>query len=215
MDHPAFPILETERLRLRPFRESDLDDYAALCADPEVTRWLPYGALARDAAWRHLVFTLGHWLVRGSGLWAVEEKATATFVGRLGFSEGEGWPGFELAWALVPCVRGRGYATEGAEAALAFAFRDLQRGHVISLIRPDNLRSIRVAEQIGERLERSIEHLGKPALVYGIDREGWEARAGEEASLHPACTLRWPAPVQPQVANGATAAADGRILQPR
>lgn len=180
MNGLVIPALETERLRLRAFRESDLDAYAALCSDPEVARWLLWGALDRAASWRNLIFQLGLWLVRGAGLWAVEEKATGTVVGRLGFCEGEGWPGFEVGWALVPRVWGRGYATEGAEAALAFAFRDLGRDHVISLIRPDNLRSIRVAERIGERLERSIEHLGKEALIYGVDREGWEAKMAEE-----------------------------------
>jgi RimJ/RimL family protein N-acetyltransferase len=170
------PTLVTERLRLRPLEEGDLDNWAALCADPEVNRWMPWGALDRGAAWRNLIYQLGHWLVRGSGIWAVEEKSTGAFVGRAGFADGEGWPGFELGGALMPQFWRRGYATEAGRAALDFAFRALKKDHVIGLIRPGNFRSIRAAERLGESFEGSIEHLGKEALVYGIDRESWAAQ---------------------------------------
>jgi RimJ/RimL family protein N-acetyltransferase len=175
------PTLVTDRLRLRPLEEGDLDNWAALCADPEVTRFMPGGALDRGAAWRNLIYQLAHWLVRGSGIWAVEEKATGAFVGRAGFADGEGWPGFELGGALMPQFWGRGYATECGRAALDFAFRTLKKDHVIGLIRPGNLRSVRVAERLGESFEGSIEHLGNEALVYGIDRESWAARTAEES----------------------------------
>jgi RimJ/RimL family protein N-acetyltransferase len=65
---------------------------------------------------------------------------------------------------------GKGYATEAARRALQFAFDDLNRSHVISLIHPDNKASIRVAERLGEKLEGNTELLGHDVLIYGIDR---------------------------------------------
>jgi RimJ/RimL family protein N-acetyltransferase len=93
----------------------------------------------------------------------------------VGFFNPEGWPGFELGWTLAREFWGRGYATEGARRALEHAFTEMGREHVISLIRPDNLPSVRVAERLGERLEGRVELLGSPALVYGITREDWLA----------------------------------------
>jgi RimJ/RimL family protein N-acetyltransferase len=168
--------LDTDRLHLRMFREDDLDAYAAICADPEVMRYLGDGrTLGRGEAWRQMALILGHWQLRGYGLWAVEERATGALVGRLGFFEPEGWPGFELGWMLRRASWGRGYATEGAERALAHAFTEMDRQRLISLIRPDNRASIRVAERLGERLEGRTTLFGQEALVYGIDRLRWEA----------------------------------------
>jgi RimJ/RimL family protein N-acetyltransferase len=164
--------LETERLRLRLFREDDLDAYAAMCADPEVMRYIGAGGqtLTRAETWRQIAMLLGHWQLRGYGLWAVEERATGTFVGRVGLYNPEGWPGLECGWALARGAWGKGYATEAARRALAYAFTELGRDHVISLIRPENTASIRVAERIGERLEARTTLLGSEALVYGITR---------------------------------------------
>ena len=122
-----------------------------------------------------MAFYLGHWRLRGYGLWALEEAATGRLAGRVGFFNPEGWPGFELGWTLAREFWGRGYATEGARRALEHAFTEMGREHVISLIRPDNLPSVRVAERLGERLEGRVELLGSPALVYGITREDWLA----------------------------------------
>jgi RimJ/RimL family protein N-acetyltransferase len=163
--------LETERLRLRMFRESDLDVYARMCADPEIMRYLGEGKpLTRAEAWRSMAGILGHWQLRGYGLWAVEERATGTLIGRIGHIDPEGWPGFELGWMLDRAAWGKGYATEGARRALEYAFDEIGREHVISLIRPANVASIRVAERLGEALEGSVHILGGEALVYGITR---------------------------------------------
>jgi RimJ/RimL family protein N-acetyltransferase len=168
--------LETERLTLRMLREADLDAYAEMCADPDVMRYLGDGQpLARPMAWRNLAMLVGHWSLRGYGLWAVEERGSGVLVGRIGFWHPEGWPDFELGWTLRRAFWGRGYATEGARAALRYAFTQMGRPHVISLIQPDNTASIRVAQRLGERLVGSTEVMGKPALVYRISREEWEA----------------------------------------
>jgi RimJ/RimL family protein N-acetyltransferase len=168
------PTLETERLRLRAFRRGDVDDYAALHADPEVMRFIgePWD---RGRSWRHLAFLLGHWPLGGSGMWAVEHRETGAFLGKIGFSEPEGWPGCELAWCLARRHWGFGYATEGARTALDYAFTVLKKDRVISLIEPGNFASIRVAERLGQSLQGRSGVLGRNHLVYGIDRETYAA----------------------------------------
>ncbi len=155
------PILETERLRLRPLRKSDIDDYAALNADPEVMRYVG-GPWDRGRAWRHLAFLMGHWQLGGAGMWAVELRANGAFVWVVGFAEPEGWPGCEAAWKLARRWWGHGYATEAARAALGYAFSIWKKDRIVSLIEPGNLASIRVAEH-GRGSARPQRHPGPRA----------------------------------------------------
>jgi len=161
--------LETERLRLRPFREADLEAYAAMVADPQTMTFMG-GPRDRARAWADIAWCLGHWTLRGYGLWAAEEKASGDLVGRIGLLNPEGWPGLEVGWLMARSHWGRGLATEGGRASLAYAFEALGADHVISLINPDNAASIRVAEKLGERPEPSVELFGVETLVYGIAR---------------------------------------------
>ena len=161
--------LETERLRLRPFCQDDLDQYAAIVADPETMTFMG-GPRDRARAWADIAWCLGHWTLRGYGLWAAEETASGALVGRIGLLNPEGWPGLEVGWLVARRHWSRGLATEGARAALAYAFDTVGAEHVLSLIRPDNAASIRVAEKLGERPERRLELYGEEALVYGIAR---------------------------------------------
>ena len=167
----SIPVLETPRLLLRQFQQSDFDALAALHADPEVMKYLGDGKpKGRAETWLAMASYLGHWELRGYGLWAVEEKATGKFVGRIGLLNPEGWPGLEVAWTLVRERWGNGFATEGAKAALEYAFSVLKLPHLISLIHPDNAASIRVALRIGEKPEGQAELFGVMRSVYGIDR---------------------------------------------
>jgi RimJ/RimL family protein N-acetyltransferase len=100
----------------------------------------------------------------------VEEKGTGKLVGRVGCLYPIGWPAFEVGWTLARDSWGRGYATEAAQRVLAYAFTELDRDHLISLIAPENVASIRVAERLGEKVEGQTELLGKEVLIYGIDR---------------------------------------------
>jgi len=163
-------ILETERLILRQFRESDLDAYAEMTADPEVMLYLGSGPMNRSEAWRNMAMILGHWQLRGFGMWAVEEKRTGTMVGRVGCWRPEGWPGLEVGWTLRRKSWGLGYATEAGRASLDFAFDHLGERHVISMIHGDNEPSIRVAKRLGMRLEGRTELFDIPVAVYGIRR---------------------------------------------
>jgi len=164
--------LETERLVLRMFRESDLDAYAEMCADPEVMRYIGQ-PITRAEAWRNLAMVIGHWHLRGYGLWAVEARASGALIGRIGCWRPEGWPGFEVGWMLRRDCWGRGLASEGGRAAMAYAFNERREPHVISVIHPENAASIRVAERLGERLEGRTEVQGVGVRVYGIRREEW------------------------------------------
>jgi RimJ/RimL family protein N-acetyltransferase len=163
-------VLETERLRLRWLREDDFEEYAKMCRDPEVMRFLG-GTLMTDVEiWRQMASIMGHWYFRGYGIWAAEEKSSGRLIGRIGCLNPIGWPAFEVGWTLARDCWGKGYATEGARRAMAYAFNELDRDHVISLIAPDNVSSIRVAERLGEKVEGQTELLGKEVLIYGIDR---------------------------------------------
>jgi RimJ/RimL family protein N-acetyltransferase len=162
--------LETDRLIMRMWREDDFEPYLELCSDPEVMRFLGGKTLDRLETWRHIAFMVGHWQLRGYGPWVVEEKATGDFVGRVGFLNPVGWPAFELGWTLGRRFWGRGYASEAARRALSYAFDELDKDHVISLIDPQNTNSIKVAERLGEKLEGKTELLGREVLIYGIDR---------------------------------------------
>ena len=174
--------LETERLILRTWIPEDFEPYAAMSADPEVMRYLAADGkpLPRFNAWQSLSAMIGHWAIRGFGMFAVVERSSGRLVGRVGPWHPEGWPGFEIGWTLKSEYWGRGYATEAAKRCVAYAFTEMKRTHLISLISPENVRSIRVAERIGEHLEGAISlpHLppDKTVLQYGLSREEWQAQ---------------------------------------
>ena len=172
--------LSTPRLNLRPFREEDVEDCTVMCSDPEVMRFLGGKTWTRLEAWRHIATVLGHWQLRGFGLWALEEAEGGAFVGRVGFIQPDGWPGFELGWTLARPFWGKGYATEAAQRALEYAFTELDREHVISLIHPKNTASLAVAERLGETYEETIEFFDDQISVYGIWRENWKRTESPE-----------------------------------
>ena len=177
MEIACEPTLETARLRLRQFVEDDLCAYARMTANDEVMRYVGGKVLTRDEAWRSLSYVLGHWKMRGFGLWAAEEKSSGDLIGRIGLYQPEGWPGLEVGWLVARGRWGEGFATEGGAAAMEQAFRVLRAEHLISVIEPPNVASIRVAEKLGERFERRQQLQGKEGCIYDIERARWLARA--------------------------------------
>jgi len=168
--------IQTPRLLLRPFRDTDIESYAAMCGDPEVMRYLgDRVVLSREDAWRQMAMLMGHWSLRGFGSWAIEERLTGNFLGRVGLHYPDGWPDREVNWALARKYWGKSFAFEGAQAALAHAFNSLDWERATSLIDSKNQRSIRLAERLGERFEKDVELGGFRLRLYSIDRAAWRA----------------------------------------
>jgi RimJ/RimL family protein N-acetyltransferase len=162
------PEVTTERLLLRGFREEDFEPWAAIAADDEVMR-----AVGREnglepwEAYNEVFSTLGHWAVKGYGLWALEERATGELVGRAGLYYPPDWPEIEVGWRIARPRWGEGFAPEAGAAALRWAFDDLGVDHVVSLIADANTRSQRVAEKLGMDLESRHFARGEDMRVYG------------------------------------------------
>ncbi len=143
-------VLRTERLLLRPWRDSDRDPWAALNADPEVMAHFP-SVLTRveaDAAFDRISAAIDE---RGWGLWAVD--IDGAFLGFTGLqpvpSDLPFAPALEVGWRLARSAWGHGYATEAAQAALEVAFEELKRDEVVSMTAATNERSRRVMERLG------------------------------------------------------------------
>ena len=165
------PEIVTERLLLRAFKEDDLKAYSEMCADVETMKYIGKGKpLSTEESWRSMAFILGHWLLRGYGLWAVEEKDSGHFIGRVGLFYPEGWPGIEVGWTLVRSFWGRGYATEAAESALKWGFANTQVQELISLIIPENQASIKVSQRLGQTFSKQVVVHERIANLYSISK---------------------------------------------
>ena len=160
------PRLETPRLLLREWRETDFEPHAAMCADPEVMRHLG-GTLDRAESWRRMAQHAGHWALRGYGRWAVERRDTGEWIGRVGLWYPPDWPGVEVGWTLARGAWGQGYATEAATAAIRWAWTHLDCDRLVSLIEPANTASIRVAQRLGMH-PLAAEATG--LIVYALER---------------------------------------------
>ena len=146
------PTIETERLILRAFAESDLGDYFAILDTPEVRASLQLSAdFDVFGAWDQLAAFTGQWALRGTGQWAVIEKQSGALVGRAGTHHPHrfDWPGVEVGWTFHPNYWGRGFATEAGRAAVDWAFENLDLDVLHSMIRPSNVASAAVALRLG------------------------------------------------------------------
>ncbi len=169
--------LETDRLILRQLTNNDLDRYAEMMADEDVVKFIGGKVLGRADAWRNMAMVNGHWSLRGFGFFALEEKASGEFVGRVGPWRPESWPALEVGWTLSKHAWGKGYATEAAHAAIDWIFAqkpDLTE--VISIIHDDNIPSQNVASRIGEqKTDRLFNYKGDNYPIWALSRAAWEA----------------------------------------
>ena len=168
------PEVTTERLLLRGCRADDFDDFAALWGDPKVTQFI--GGQPSDAgdSWRRLLGVAGHWALFGFGFWLVEERGSGRFAGQVGLARlnrglGQGFDDVpEIGWVLAPWCHGKGYATEAAQAALAWGERELAMTRAVCMIDPVHRGSLRVAGKTG--FTRFAETTYKESPVILLER---------------------------------------------
>jgi RimJ/RimL family protein N-acetyltransferase len=166
------PVIETPRLVLRAHHIDDLDHCAALWGDPVVTRHIGNRTHTRQETWARLLRYIGHWHALDFGYWILEERDTRRFAGEVGFADhkraieppfGDAW---EIGWVLAPWCHGRGFATEGSLAALAWASRRAPGHRSVCLVDADNAPSIRVAAKCGYSEFGRTTYDGAGAIVY-------------------------------------------------
>lgn len=160
------PVLETERLTMRGPSAADFDPVAAFL-DSDRAEHIG-GRRSRADAWRTFAVLLGHWQLRGYGMWSLDDRASGRLVGLVGLYYPEGWMAQEVGWWIVdPAAEGKGYAYEAAVAARRYAFDIAGWPGVHSVIAPENARSIALAERLGATLDRTeLAPNGRPAHIY-------------------------------------------------
>lgn len=179
------PIVRTERVWLRRWRDDDLEPFAALNADPEVMEHFPSvqtRAESDAAAARLRAFIETH----GYGFWALELPGVAPFAGFVGLKpvppEVPFAPAIEIGWRLARAYWGRGYATEAARAALEYGFTALQLDAIVAMTAASNLRSRRVMEAIGMQRDAAGDfehplvaegHRVRPHVLYRLPHASW------------------------------------------
>lgn len=161
----AIPTLETARLQLRPHTIDDFEDFAALWADPIVTRYISGRAFTREESWSRLLRQSGHWSLLGFGFWVVQEKISGAFLGEVGYLDlhrdiDPPIQSPEIGWGLLPKFHGQGFATEAVQAALAWQ----PAWQPVCLIHPENLPSLRVAEKCGFHETHRTTYHGHPTI---------------------------------------------------
>lgn len=174
------PEILTPRLRLRAWREADVERMAAIYTDAEVMRYLrPLDLAGTRLQLRRFV---QHWLDHGFGLWAVEERDGGRLIGRIGLMHHDDWSASphdaEVGWTLERSRWGKGLATEGGAAALRFGFETTGMQRIISIAHRDNVASWRVMQKLGLRREGATRWREQPVVWYAIERGAGRPEAG-------------------------------------
>ena len=173
------PVLQTERLTLRPLAIEDFPRWAEMMADPVASKFLG-GVQPTSTAWRGFMSMAGAWSLTGVSMFSLIERDTGLWLGRIGPWTPHGWPGTEVGWGLHPDAQGKGYGVEAATATLDYAFDVLGWTDVIHCIDPDNTPSQRLAERLGSynqgptRMPAPFQDL--PVDKWGQSRAEWRAR---------------------------------------
>jgi ribosomal-protein-alanine N-acetyltransferase len=165
-------ILETERLSLRVFELEDLDAFAAIEADPDVMKYFASGPRSRETAARAIAWYRTLQEQRGRSFWAVIHKADNCLIGLCGLipQRVDDSDEIEVAYRLDKSYWGQGFAAEAATAVCKWGFDHLDVPRLISIIDPDNITSIRVAEKNGMSHVDQAEYDGKVCHIYAIAR---------------------------------------------
>lgn len=161
-------VMETARLRLRPYTHDDLEPLRAVFADAYARQFYPLmGEAEKLAAW--IDWNLANYAQQGFGLWALERlDAPGRLIGDCGLTwqDVEGRRELELGWHLVAAERGRGYATEAARACVAYAFERLHAPALCSIVDPANAASCKVAGRVHAARREFVNRSGRTMLLY-------------------------------------------------
>lgn len=171
-------LVTTERLLVRHFNPDDLDVFAALCADPEVMRYVGDGkTLPRSEVARWIDVCKQKYAARGYGTSAVFEKATGEFVGYCGVVRAPGNDFDELIYVFHRAAWGQGYATDFGRAMLGGVFAHSSLSKIYATVYADNHASRRVADKLSMTVEKeTTEPNGEPVIFYVISRDALETK---------------------------------------
>lgn len=188
----GIPRVETERLLLREWRDEDREPFARMNADPLVAEFLA-GPLSRDESDALVDRITLRWSEDGLGLWAIERRMDAAFLGFTGLAlhrfEAPFMPAIEVGWRYAVDAWGHGYATEAARAALAFGFEERGLDEIVSFTVPANVRSRAVMERLRMRRDPAddFDHPNLPPdsplrrhVLYRLSRADWQAGRSSE-----------------------------------
>ena len=165
------PVLQTERLILRPHVPQDLDDVAALWADPAVVKYIGGSPNTREQSWARLLRNIGHWQALGFGYWVVCDRADGHFLGEVGFAQFKraiepALPDIpEAGWVLAQRAHGRGVAAEAVSCMHSWADKDRDWPQTCCIIDPDHVASLKVAQKHGYRIEGQARYYDAPISV--------------------------------------------------
>jgi RimJ/RimL family protein N-acetyltransferase len=180
----SFPLLETDRLILRPPQMEDQPAWAAFMQDEEAARYIG-GVQAPAASFRGLASIAGCWAIQGFGMFSMIEKASGAWIGRAGPWSPFGWPGAEIGWGVIPARQRQGFALEVARASMDFAVDTLGWTDIIHVIDPANIASQAVARRLGA-VNRGPGQLPAPFESHPVEIWGQTAaqwKAGGQAGV--------------------------------
>jgi RimJ/RimL family protein N-acetyltransferase len=183
-------ILETNRIILREFCLDDVDALSIVLSDAETMRFYP-SPYDRAGVETWITRNMSRYAKDGHGLWAMILKTSGELIGDCGptVQEVDGTNEVELGYHLRRDRWGRGLATEAVCACRDLVFERLAVDHIISLIRPENLPSRRVAERVGMKVWKDVVWRNLPHMVYRLDRS--KVSAKDEPHYTPPRDLRF------------------------
>ncbi|MGY3437522.1 GNAT family N-acetyltransferase [Marinovum sp. KMM 9879] len=164
MSMPDIPELETRRLVLRGPQAEDYPDFKATFSSYR-SRFMG-GPLNAYEAWMLYAAEIGHWQIRGYGMWMIHHKDSGETLGMAGGWKPAKWPEAEIAWIIWPDKAGRGFALEATHAVRAYFYGTLGWDGAVSYLDPKNLDSIRLAERLGAKKDHGAASVDGSDVVY-------------------------------------------------
>ncbi|MGB0498033.1 MAG: GNAT family N-acetyltransferase [Rubricella sp.] len=163
------PVIETERLTLRPHRLEDFEAFRAFYASDRA-RYVG-GEISLTRLWYGFCAEVAYWKLQGFGMWAVDRREDGAFIGQVGLQHPPFFAERELGWILFEGFEGHGYALEAASAARDYAFETLGWDTFVSYIDGENERSIALAKRLGAVLDPAGKTHHPDDVVYRHRRE--------------------------------------------